>query len=255
MIRAILIFSALLASNIFGQGHFEKKEYVTAAGDKVNYQILKPDQFQKGKKYPLVLFLHGAGERGNDNQAQMVHGSEMFVNPVNQERFPSIVLFPQCPSERYWVFEKRPEQLTPEVFVSNPPLTKILEQVMELVEWHIKNMPVDKNRIYVVGLSMGGMATYDLACRYPDLFAAAIPICGAIHTARLKAAAGKVNFRIFHGDADNVVSVDFSRKAYQSLRQAKARVEYYELPGITHNSWAPAFNKDDFMKWMYAQKK
>ena len=255
MKQIIFILLAIWTTQSFSQSSFEKKAFTTAAGEKLNYQVLKPEVLKKGKKYPLVLFLHGAGERGNDNQSQMVHGSGMFTNPVNQEHYPAIVLFPQCPAEGYWTFEKRPEQLLKEVFLPNPTMTPILSQVMEMVEWHIKNMPVDPKRIYVVGLSMGGMATFDLACRYPDLFAAAIPICGAVHPERLKSAAGKVNFRLFHGDADNVVTVDFSRNAYRTLKQAKAQVEYYEFPGINHNSWTPAFNKEDFMKWLFTQKK
>ena len=255
MKQIIFILLAIWTTQSFSQSSFEKKAFTTAAGEKLNYQVLKPEVLKKGKKYPLVLFLHGAGERGNDNQSQMVHGSGMFTNPVNQEHYPAIVLFPQCPAEGYWTFEKRPEQLLKEVFLPNPTMTPILSQVMEMVEWHIKNMPVDPKRIYVVGLSMGGMATFDLACRYPDLFAVAIPICGAVHPERLKAAAGKINFRLFHGDADNVVSVDFSRSAYRVLKQGKAKVEYYEFPGINHNSWTPAFNKEDFMKWLFTQKK
>lgn len=255
MKQIIFILLAIWTTQSFAQSSFEKKEFTTAAGERLNYQVLKPEVLKKGEKYPLVLFLHGAGERGNDNQSQMVHGSGMFTNPVNQEQYPSIVLFPQCPTEGYWTFEKRPEQLIKEVFLPNPPLTPILSQVMEMLEWHIKNMPIDPKRIYVVGLSMGGMATFDLASRYPDLFAAAIPICGAVHPERLKAAAGKVNFRLFHGDADNVVSAEFSRNAYRTLKQAKAQVEYYEFPGINHNSWTPAFNKEDFIKWLYSQKK
>lgn len=255
MKQLIVILLAIWTFQLSAQSSFEKKAFTTIAGEKLNYQVLKPEVLKKGKKYPLVLFLHGAGERGNDNQSQMVHGSGMFTNPVNQERYPAIVLFPQCPAEGYWTFEKRPEQLLKEVFLPNPTITPILSQVMEMMEWHIKNMPVDPKRIYVVGLSMGGMATFDLACRYPDLFAAAIPICGAVHPERLKSAAGKVNFRLFHGDADNVVTVDFSRDAYRTLKQEKAKVEYYEYPGINHNSWTPAFNKEDFMKWLFSQKK
>ena len=113
---------------------------------------------------------------------------------------------------------------------------------------------VEKQRIYIMGLSMGAMATYDLTIRYPELYAAAIPICGTVNASRLKAAKD-VKFRIFHGDADNVGPVSGSRQAYKALKAAGADVEYIEFPGVTHGSWNPAFTQPDFMKWLFSQKK
>jgi predicted peptidase len=101
---------------------------------------------------------------------------------------------------------------------------------------------------------MGGIATFDMAIRFPEMFAAAIPICGTIHPARLAAAKG-VDFRIFHGDRDNVVPVEASREAYKALKAAGINVEYIEIPGADHFSWNPAFNHPDFMEWMFSHKK
>lgn len=101
---------------------------------------------------------------------------------------------------------------------------------------------------------MGGMGTYDLVVRFPEIFAAAIPICGTVNPARLKAAKD-VKFRIFHGDADNVVTTEGSREAYKALKAAGAEVEYIEFPGCSHGSWNPAFNEPDFMSWLFSQKK
>ena len=105
-----------------------------------------------------------------------------------------------------------------------------------------------------MGLSMGGMATFDLVSRYPEIFAAAIPICGAADTKRLANAKG-VKWRIYHGDADTVVPVEASRAAYKALKEAGIKVEYVEFPGCAHASWTPAFNQPDFMKWLFKQKK
>ncbi len=250
-----LLILLALTSLTNAQQRFEKQEFTSSTGNKMGYQILKPNEIKPGKKYPLVLFMHGAGERGSDNEAQMVHGSRMFSNPVNMDRYPSFVLFPQCPADLYWTFEKRPDKISAEKFEANPALASPLATVKELLDWHLQNFPIDKNRIYVIGLSMGGMASFDLACRYPELFAAAVPICGGINTERLSNAAGKVSFRIFHGDADPVVPVDFSRNAYMALKKLNAKVEYIEFPAAGHDSWTPAFNRDDFMKWIYSQKK
>ena len=113
---------------------------------------------------------------------------------------------------------------------------------------------VDRQRIYIMGLSMGAMGTYDMTIRYPELFAAAIPICGTVNPTRLKSAKD-VKFRIFHGDADNVVPVSGSRQAYKALKTAGADVKYTEFPGVTHGSWNPAFSLPDFMSWLFSQKK
>lgn len=105
-----------------------------------------------------------------------------------------------------------------------------------------------------MGLSMGGMGTFDLAIRYPEVFAAAVPICGIVNPARLSAAKD-VKFRIYHGDADNIVPVEGSRQAYKALKAAGADVEYIEFPGVNHGSWTPAFNDSEFMEWLFNQKK
>lgn len=254
--RKLLLLAILgMTTLVYSQESFTKQEFTSSEGAKMGYQILKPNKIEQGKKYPLVLFLHGAGERGSDNEAQMIHGSKMFTNPVNQERYPSFVIFPQCPANMYWSFEKRPDKISEDKFEADAPITNQLATVKELLDWHIANMPVDKNRIYIMGLSMGGMATFDMACRFPDIFAAAIPICGGIETNRLKNVVGKVSFRIFHGDSDPVVPVELSRKAYTTLKDNNAKVEYIEFPAATHDSWTPAFNRTDFMKWIYSQKK
>ena len=203
-----------------------------------------------------MLFLHGAGERGSDNEKQLIHGSQMFLNPTNRENFPAFVLFPQCPEKRYWAFPGRPSSFTE--MNAEKAITPILLAVKELVDSYLENPAVDASRVYIMGLSMGGMATFDLVSRYPEIFAAAIPICGSVNPQRLKQnAAGvkKVKFRLYHGDADIAVSVEGSRQAYKALKEIGADVEYFEFPGCTHNSWNPAFNRPDFLKWLFKQKR
>ena len=108
--------------------------------------------------------------------------------------------------------------------------------------------------LYILGISMGGMGTYDMVCRFPDIFAAAVPICGGVNPDRL-VKAKNVKFRIYHGDVDSAVSVENSRKAYAALKKFGASVEYIEFAGCDHNSWSPAFNTPDFFSWLFAQKK
>ena len=238
----------------YGQNEFEKKVYVTASNDSLNYRLLRPEVEQEGEKYPLVLFLHGSGERGSDNEKQLFHGSQMWLNPVNRENYPAFVLVPQCPESGYWAYTDRPSSFEPDQMPSDVPLSPVFRTLKELIDTYLAMPQVDKKRVYVIGLSMGAMGTYDLAIRYPEIFAAAIPICGTVNPTRLSAAKD-VKFRIFHGDADTVVPVSGSRQAYKALKAAGADVEYIEFPGVTHGSWNPAFTQLDFMSWLFSQKK
>mgnify|MGYP000853802804 CR=1 FL=1 len=243
-------------SAIAKYNEYDSLTYISKEGDTLLYRQLNPLQLAKGKKYPLVLFLHGAGERGSDNLSQLTHGGLMFSNPVNREKYPAFILFPQCPPDLYWPSPTRPNGFQQEKpFPINAEISKPLALTKELLDIIIEKYPIDINRIYVVGLSMGGMGTFDMVCRFPDMFAAAIPICGGIHTDRFNNLNTQTAFRIFHGDADPVVPARFSRDAYLKLKDEGANVEYIELPGVNHNSWDPAFNRSDFMVWLFNQHK
>ena len=148
----------------------------------------------------------------------------------------------------------RLETLVPADMPLDPPVAPIVQTLMELIDSYIALADVDPKRVYIMGLSMGGIATFDIVARYPEKFAAAIPICGSVNPQRLKNTKG-VAWRIFHGDADASVTVEGSREAYKALRSFGLDVEYIEFPGCTHNSWNPAFNRPDFMQWLFKQKK
>ena len=256
MKKLILLLSVLLFSLEFvaAQDEYERSVFVSSSGDSLNYRLLEPEVMQAGEKYPLVLFLHGAGERGNDNEKQLTHGGQMFLNPVNREKYPAFVLFPQCPESGYWAYENRPQSFIPTQMPAGKEMPSVLQAVIELLDMYLANPQVDKSRVYIMGLSMGAMGTYDMVSRFPGIFAAAVPICGTVNPTRLSAARN-VAFRIFHGDADDVVPVAGSRQAYKALKVAGASVEYIEFPGCNHGSWNPAFNYPDFMKWLFTQKK
>lgn len=250
----ILFGFLFIALSLSAQDEYKRLSFVSSQGDSLHYRLLRPEAEVSGKKYPLVLFLHGAGERGNDNEKQLIHGGQMFLNPVNREEYPTFVLVPQCPSQRYWAYHERPLSLLPGEMPANQTISDMHRAVKELLDSYIRMPQVDKTRIYVIGLSMGGMATFDMACRFPETFAAAIPICGSVNPTRLTQAKG-VHFRIFHGDADKVVPVECSRTAYKALKAAGANVEYIEFPGCNHDSWNPAFNYHGFMDWLFSKKK
>lgn len=236
---SILLVFLSLSLSLSAQQGYEKDVFVSSTGDSLPYRMIRPESMKAGKKYPLVLFLHGAGERGNDNERQLTHGGQMFLNPVNREKYPAFVLVPQCPAGSYWAYTERPKSLFPADMPAGQEMSSLTRTLKQLLDTYLAMPEVDKKRIYIVGLSMGAMGTYDLVVRYPEIFAAA----------------KEVKFRIFHGDADDVVTVEGSREAYKALKAAGAKVEYIEFPGCNHGSWNPAFNYPGFMEWLFKQKK
>lgn len=251
----LLVLMIVLSSTTMAQSLFTKELYMSQKGDSLLYRQLEPQFIEANTKYPLVLFLHGAGERGNDNELQLIHGANMFANPVNRDDYPTFALFPQCPTNSFWAPVNRSGIKEERFYPYEPAMPATLQAVKELLDKFIENNPIDPNRIYIMGLSMGGMGTFEMLCRYPDLFAAAIPICGGVNTKRLGQIETSTAVRIYHGDADAVVPVTLSRNAYTTLKTKKANVEYIEFPGVDHNSWTPAFNMPDFMEWLFSQSK
>ncbi len=235
---------------------YEKRQFEWE-GNTMSYRILFPEGYDRTKQYPLVLFLHGGGECGNDNEKQLVHGASLFLKKENRRDYPCIVLVPQCPADSYWSSAKiNREQYPIDVtFDYSASMTKGLTLANALLHDIMDTEAVDKSRIYITGLSMGGMGTFELVWREPDLFAAAVPICGGgdakAYTERLP----KVPFRIFHGNADGVVSVEESRKMYAALQARGAEVSYTEYPAVNHNSWDYAFWEGDFLGWVFGRRR
>ncbi len=259
-----LLFLAFFAIsiNLMGQNtpyynypEYKKGEFVSSNDIKLPYRMLTPQNMEQGKKYPLVLFMHGAGERGNDNIKQLTHGAGLFTSPDNRENYPAYVLHPQCDTSKYWITESSSRQglSWEELFGLYPNGTTSVLSVKELVDNIVANNNIDKDRIYIIGLSMGGMATYDMICRYPGFFAAAVPVCGGVDTSRIKDNLGGVKVRIYHGDADSVVPCTLSREAYLAMKKAGVDVTLHEFRGVGHDSWNPAFNTPDFMEWLFSQ--
>mgnify|MGYP002072476527 FL=1 len=233
---------------------YKKMKYVSGK-DTLPYRVLFPENFDSTKKYPLVLFLHGGGERGNDNEKQLVHGARLFLKHENRRAYPCIVIFPQCPADSYWGSAKidrtkNPIELTFDY--ENTDLTKGLRLVLELTKNFVKSGTADASRIYVTGLSMGGMGTFEAVYREPEFFAAAVPICGGGDVMAYSEKMAKVPFRIFHGAADAVVKVQQSRDMYDRLKALGFDIQYTEYPAVNHNSWDYAFAEKDFLKWMFS---
>ena len=243
----ILFFLNSLSSQDFD---LFKKEIFISEKDTLNYRILKPHNYDPKKSYPLHLFLHGAGERGNDNELQLTHGAKLFLNKKNREQYKSWVIFPQSPKNDWWGGYYEPYKYDYQVKNSGA-----LGLVIRLMDNFVSRKDVNKDKVYVSGLSMGGLGTFSILSQRPNMFAAATPICGDGDPNRVNNFAKKVNIWIFHGSADKVVHPN------QSLKMAKAIIDYGGNPKVTiyenvgHNSWDIAFKEKDFLKWMHSKNK
>lgn len=230
---------------------YEKESFVYE-NDTLNYRILKPLNYNPNKQYPVHLFLHGSGERGNDNSSQLTHGGMLFLKKENREKYNSWVIFPQCSKNDRWP-SLSTDQWNKTINNKITKPNKSLGLVIKLMDEFIEKKQVDKQRIYVSGLSMGGMGTFEILFRRPNMFAAATPICGNGIPQLAKLYADKVPLWIFHGSDDNVVSPKYS------LTMAKAIIEAGGSPKMTlyentgHGSWNNAFAEKNFLTWIHSK--
>jgi predicted peptidase len=257
MKNILLIILFLFSLTAFSQDKnlFQKKEFIQD-GDTLPVRIMYPKDFDASKKYPLVLFLHGRGESGNNNESQLTHGAELFM--ANREKFPAVVVFPQCAKDSYWanVDIKTDEKGKRHFFFKKRGKpTKVMRLLTSYIQELKKDKQIDPNRMYVAGLSMGGMGTYELLRREPKTFAAAIAICGGDNIKNVKKYANRTPLWIFHGAKDDVVVPEFSEAIYKELKRRGADPRYTVYPHANHNSWDPAFKEPDFLKWLFSHSK
>ncbi len=222
------------------------------------YRLVEPpaEAIADGKRVPLVVFLHGSGERGDDNARQLVHFVGGAAKPEFQAKAPCFILAPQCPSDETWasIDLKSLKAGGTMAFVTEP--TRSMRAVEAMIDEVLKTRPIDHERIYLTGLSMGGFGAFDLAARRGDLFAAVVPVCGGGDPSTAGRMTG-VPFLIAHGAEDPVVPVEQSRMMDVALRGAGATVTLKEYPGVGHDSWTPAyrFGPDGVLDWMFAQRR
>ena len=223
-------------------------------GEAHRYQVYVPADYTKAKRWPVILFLHGAGERGQDGLRPTIAGLGPAIR--NQaSRFPAIVVFPQIPPGTQWA--------GPQAELALAALDRTL------AEFH-----ADPRRVYLTGLSMGGHGAWYLAYRHPERFAALAPICGWIDELpsldfrspvvppedgppleALKRRLAGTPLWIFHGEQDPVVPVAGSREPARALGAGSGNVHYTEFPGLEHNAWDAAFALDPFIQWLFAQRR
>lgn len=256
--KKILFFFTVISFSLTAQENIDYQPAIfTKSSDTLNYRILKPLNFDSTKKYPLVLFMHGSGERGNDNKAQLVHGSTLFTTKENREKYNAFVVFPQCPANSYWanIDYTQKENGLGFVFKEGSTPMKPLKLVMQLMDSLVTNPNIDTSKVYVSGLSMGGMATFELLYRRPGMFAAAIPICGGAHPATAKVYAKKTPVWVIHGADDDIINPKYSIEMVEAIKAAggSPRLSIYDNTG--HDSWTKAFAEPDFLAWLFSKEK
>jgi predicted peptidase len=229
---------------------FEARKYTNGKGDTLNYRSLYPDS-DTFRKYPLVIFLHGSGERGTDNTAQLKWGVSNFATDRNMKLHPCVLIAPQCPPGATW----SNTSFSPNYEISLLPTpSKPMQLLIELIQQVKKTFPVDTNRIYITGMSMGGYGTFDALQRYPTLFAAAVPVCGGGDVSKA-ASIAHIPMWIFGGADDPAVSPVYSINMAAALRKAGARPGLTIYPEVGHFSWIEAYSDEMMMGWLFRQHK
>jgi predicted peptidase len=249
----LTLFTALPCLSKVQTGFLDRT--VTITGVTYRYQVYVPVDFQSKKKWPVILFLHGSGERGSDGLLQTDVGLPHAIR-LDKSRFPFVVVIPQCEKEKIW----------------GDPAMEI--QALGALENSIKEFHGDRNHIYLSGLSMGGYGTWEFASRNPGRFAALVPICSGVRPikdmpqlrvtkvddaritdqyAEVARRVGSTPVWMFHGDVDQAVPVEESRKMSEAIKAAGGNVKYTEYPGVNHNSWDRAYAEPELVPWLLAQ--
>jgi predicted peptidase len=227
-------------------GGFVAHRFRGLSGSNLPYRLFVPDPSLRDHSLPLIVFLHGIAGAGIDNRRQLEGGnclgSRVWTTGAAQARHPAYVLAPQIPTGSAWADPKSPQ------------LAPYTELVVELLSQLGRTYPIDTDRIYAVGQSLGGMGVWDLITKRPDLFAAAVPVCGNGNSSAVSRAKS-VPVWAFHGAWDEVVPVAGSREMVAALKAAGGTVKYTEYPDGHHDVWTRVFAEPSLSEWLFAQKR
>ncbi len=188
--------------------------------------------------WPAILFLHGAGERGSDGLAP----TRVGIGPHLRPDYPAVVVFPQCLKNRYW------------------PEPEMMQRAMAAFEDGLRDMAIDRRRVYLTGISMGGYGSWLLGALHSTMLAAIVTVCGGFPPSRgltLDDAVDRLKhipIWNFHGAQDDIIPVDESRRLVARLQAAGSLIRYTEYPHVMHNSWDPAYATPELWPWLFDQK-
>ena len=244
-----LMLSALLLGSASAQetrDGFRARVFTGASGIDMPYRLFIPKAYDTGGPFPMVMYLHGGGGAGADNVKQIsggnTNGTHIWTTPENQAKHPSFVVAPQLPGSNRW---NNPDPVS---------LSKYAQLATELVRTLRQEFNIDPARIYLTGQSRGGWGTWDIITKRPDLFAAAIPLCGGGNPSAA-AAIRDLPIWAFHGARDSTVPVERSREMVEALQQFGSKVKYTEYPEVAHAVWEKAYFELELIDWLFAQRK
>lgn len=221
-------------------------------GIDIPYRLAVPEKTEPGKTYPLILFFHGAGERGDDNTKHLKHGIRPILANAAKLGEPCFLIAPQCPAQIWWADLDQKKLRLKDATGPNPRL----EAVLALVDDFAKTHPVDPKRLYITGISMGGFATWYILGQQPDKFAAALPICGGGDPIpELVSKFKDVPLWTFHGDKDTVVPVEATLDMIAALEKAGGKPKLTIYPGVQHDSWTQTYADPKPLEWLLSQRK
>lgn len=247
---SLIVFNASLALADVVKG-FEGRTY-SNNGFTMQYRLFKPLNYDPAQKYAMVIFLHGLDDSGSDNRAQISGiGTDVWIKPENQAKYPCFVLAPQNPKKNSWYCGRNGATLKDiDTTVPTGSAVAVLN-IINLLENEFSN--IDATRLYLTGLSMGGNGTWEMYLRHPEIFAAALPCSGVGDQSKASRILNKPLWA-FHGSADPIVPVNGSRLMIDALRALGGNPKYTEYPGVEHNSWDHAYMEPDLLPWTFAQK-
>ncbi|MEK7793257.1 MAG: alpha/beta hydrolase [Candidatus Hydrogenedentota bacterium] len=207
----------------------------TASDGERTCALYVPPDYTPKKKWPLIVFLHGMGERGNDGLKQTTVGIGHAIE-ANADRFPCLVVMPQCSPDYVWT------------------AAAALEHIDATIETVLREYSIDKDRVVLTGLSMGGFGSFHYGALHPEMFSCVAPVCGGGQVTAAETLA-KLPMWVFHGADDTVVPPARSQTMVEAIRAAGGDVKYTEYPGVGHNSWDNAYGDPEAIKWMLSQKR
>ena len=228
-ILSVAILSAGCAEPTVTKPGLHPQSLERTVTQKTNYLLYLPkDYAETNKQWPLILFLHGSGERGND--PTLINTCGLTKHLVKGMELPFIIVAPQCPKDRRWIDQ-------------TDVLINLLDDIIE-------RYPVDQSRVYLTGLSMGGQGTWKLATDYPHRFAAIVPICGRGDTVLARHRLTKMPVWVFHGAKDKLVPISKSEEMVEALRQAgNKNVKFTAYPNANHDSWNRTYTNRQLYEW------
>lgn len=232
---------------------FEARALQGSKGLTLPYRLFKVKNPAAGTKYPLILFLHGAGERGTNNTSQLTAnaGATVWATDAHQAKHPAYVIAPQCPSDKQWVDT---DWTKGSYSTTTVPVSDQLTTALEIADAVATELGTDPARQYITGLSMGGYGTWDAVVRNPNRFAAALPVCGAGDPSKADLIK-LLPLWTFHGDADPTVPVQGSRDMVTALKAVGSTIKYSEYPGVGHDAWTMTYANEEVIDWLFTFKK